>query len=164
MLPFASLPLRVPVVLPPPPLPPLPPPLPPLFVPPRSPPSPHPSPPLARNVRNENECISDSDKYRSDSVASRDPRSPLHHFSPNFTGSWFQLTATIVFEFISSRQTFAFNAPSLNSSYPIFPLISHRSLFLSFQNSHSTDVVTDRERPFLLQISHIFSCSLTLSL
>lgn len=32
----------------------------------------HPSPLLARNVRNENECISDSDKYRSDSVASRD--------------------------------------------------------------------------------------------
>lgn len=42
----------------------------------------HPSPPLPRNVRNENECISDSGKYRSrfGRVALSDPRPP----SPNF--------------------------------------------------------------------------------
>lgn len=37
-----------------------------------------PSPPPARNVRNENECISDSDKYPGDPTASRGTARPLY--------------------------------------------------------------------------------------
>lgn len=93
----------------------------------------HPSPLLARNVRNENECISDSDKYRSDSVASRDS---LAHLCATFVQPLNDASPVSVYTPFIHREY----ASYISFAHYYYLFSSRREIFL-FLDSNSSRIL-----------------------